>query len=43
MKNYKRDLKKLLKLYDRGEIGEREYFELKRELEKIYNIWEVIQ
>ena len=39
----KRNLKKLLRLYDDGEIGEREYFELKRELEKIYNIWELIQ
>ena len=35
MKSYKRDLRKLLKLYDDGEIGEREYFELKRELEKV--------
>ena len=39
----KRNLKKLLRLYDDGEIGEREYFELKRELEKIYNILELIQ
>jgi hypothetical protein len=43
MKIYKRDLKKLLKLYDRGEINEQEYFELKRELEKIHNIWELIK
>lgn len=43
MKNYKRDLKKLLKLYDRGEINEQEYFETKAELEKIYRIWELIQ
>lgn len=43
MKSYKRDLRKLLKLYDDGEIGEREYFELKRELEKIYRIWELIR
>lgn len=38
MKNYKRDLRKLLKLYDLGEIGERKYFEMKAELEKIYQI-----
>lgn len=39
----KRDLKKLLKLYDRGEINEQEYFRMKAELEKIYQIWELIQ
>ena len=43
MKSYKRDLRKLLRLYDMGEIGEREYFELKAELEKIYQIWELIK
>ena len=37
----KRSLKKLLKLYDMGEIEEKEYFELKAELEKIYRIQEL--
>lgn len=43
MKSYKRDLRKLLRLYDRGEINEQEYFRMKEELEKIYRIWELIK
>lgn len=33
----KRDLRKLLKLYDDGEITEREYFRLKAEIEQIWS------
>lgn len=33
----KRNLKKLLKLYDRGEINEQEYFRLKAEMESDEN------
>ena len=35
MKSYKRDLRKLLRLYDRGEINEQEYFRLKAEMESM--------
>jgi len=37
MKNYKRDLRKLLKLYDDGEITEQEYFRWKVEIESDEN------
>ena len=37
MKSYKRDLRKLLRLYDRGEINEQEYFRLKAEIEQIWS------
>lgn len=33
----KRNLKKLLKLYDLGELDEREYFRLKAEIEQIWS------
>ena len=33
----KRNLKKLLKLYDLGEINEQEYFRLKAEIEQIWS------
>lgn len=33
----KRNLKKLLRLYDLGEITEREYFRLKAEIEQIWS------
>lgn len=35
MKSYKRDLRKLLKLYDLGELDEREYFRWKAEIESM--------
>ena len=37
MKSYKRDLRKLLKLYDDGELDEREYFRWRAEIEQIWS------
>lgn len=37
MKNYKRDLRKLLKLYDLGELTEEEYFRWRAEIEQIWS------